>query len=320
LLSPLGSLMVKPPEPGLGASMRTFITKCCGRARAAVPALWLLVVIIAMPLASAACAPLPDAKRPVQAPDMTAAATEPFEQGVAKYEKGDLAGALVAFRESQKLAAQAGTLWNIAVIELKLGLSLAAHADLREYLSRWPGAKHAAEAQQQIAALEKILAHLVVVNAPASATLTIEGQRYPIDTWLWPGTYTVQVGAPGWIAEERKVTLSAGAELRETFELALAPLTERTRKILGWTLNGGGAVLLGISGIFGIQTIQQRSKPDPDNHPPHPEARSSADIATILACGGVGLISVGLYYLLIAGSSKLQADPPRSSSPGSISW
>jgi hypothetical protein len=320
----LRSLMSQLPEPRLGASLRALIKGCRGLARAAVYALWPLIMLVAMPLSSSACAPLSDATRPAQAPDMTSGAKALFEQGVEKYEKGDLAGALVAFRESHKLTPQAGTLWNIAVIELKQGLGLAAHTHLREYLHRWPGAKHEAEAEQQIAALEQKLTRLVVVNAPASATLTIDGQRYPIDAWLWPGTYNVLLEAPGRIAEQKNITLDAGKQHRLRFDLAMAPPPDRTKDAFGYGLFALGHVFLGIgANYFLISADKKRSlipSPESDCDSKCAEAKSYADRAMDLGIAGAAIVATGILVVVIPRLSKTSKSTLLSLSPNGIVW
>lgn len=284
-----------------------------------------------------------------------------FRAGMAKHRAGDLEGALGDLREAQKLAPAPRTLFNIATLEMDLEQNLEANRDLDAYLAspdpscKVSGATCSERAAEFLSAVRKKLGHLIVKVQPADAKVTIDGRPSPLSAWLLPDKkHVIRIEAPGQKVS-KDIVIFAGGEHTESFNLSMtpealpvkaepppatsspgaaptakkspviaatAPVAE-TRRVAGWVLTGAGNVLLGLAGIYGLNTIDALEKYKQAGEPSSldDEAHSSADAATGIFISGAALIAVGVY-LLISGRSRPSLDTVRHSSalPAGFAW
>lgn len=115
-----------------------------------------------------------------------------FREAKALFAEGRYAEACPKLEESQRLDPGGGTLMNLALCHEKQGRAASAWAEYREALAvaRRDGREdRASDALAHIAALEGVLAHLVVAvepSGPAGLVVTLDGRPLPAAAWGTP--------------------------------------------------------------------------------------------------------------------------------------
>lgn len=154
-------------------------------------------------------------------------ARERFEDGVARFDRHDYAGALGAFQRAYELSGRPTVLLNLGVTHQALGHDAEALANLRAYLAarveRSPAQRAAAE--RAVQELEQRVGHLRLVTDPDGAAVTLD-ERPPVrdadgDPIVGPGRHTITATLPGYATAREHVTVAPGE--RRTVRLRLAP-------------------------------------------------------------------------------------------------
>jgi len=197
------------------------------------------VALLSAPLrASADPAPNAPASEPARAPSGAeasgvAAAKENYEAGVKAYQNGRHEDAIRFFTEADRLAPSAPLSFNIARVYERIGNGSQALRYYRDYLRRAPGAANAADVRELVKKYEAELAsqgrqQLSVLSTPSGATAIVNGKSVGSTPWtgdLEPGTYHVEVAAPGFAPATRDITLTLrhAEDAIVTLEASAAP-------------------------------------------------------------------------------------------------
>jgi tetratricopeptide (TPR) repeat protein len=139
------------------------------------------------------------AAQPALADDGRAAARTAFSEGTHRYEVGDYAGALEAFKRSYLAYAAPDTLYNIAQCQRQLGQHAEAARLYRNYLELVPAAPDRAEVERQIAEQERA-ARAAPSPAAGAATVARALPERPRRRWVVPLVVTVAIVAAAAIA------------------------------------------------------------------------------------------------------------------------
>ena len=266
-------------------------------------------------------------------------ASRHFEEGTTALESGEDERALESFRAAQALVPNGTTLWNIVVLELRLGRTLEAHRDLGIYieLAGSEPQERIDMAKEKRARLEAELARLRVRASPPHAEVSVDGEK--IDGWVWrtAGAHVVEVRAPRHRASKREVRLEPGSALDVDVTLSIereAPpparpvrmrKTEReelrarpmsARRIAGWTVGAVGVASLAVGTGFGVQAILKGR--ESDDHCPTPDSCDAvgveldrqgvvaANVANVTIAVGLAAFGVGLTLVLWPEPDALQ--------------
>jgi len=257
-----------------------------------------------------------------------AAADELFRQGRTAAEQRDYLTACAKFRESNRLDAAVGTLFNIADCEEKLGRLATSWTLFQEVAQRLPfdDDRHAI-AVQRAHALESRVPRLSVHLAPSART-DISVRRdgvtlgsASLDTWLPvdPGEHVVVVSAPG--TESVSFVATVGEGERNQLDVKLGP----TRVVAGgvnepgpgapanhtaaYLVGGLGALGLVTGVVAGVLVLDRKSTVDQNcidhicNQAGYDAAQSGKTLGVVttigLITGAVGL-GTGTYLFLSA--------------------
>jgi hypothetical protein len=153
-------------------------------------------------------------------------AQERLREGNRLYDKGDYAGARVAYEQSASLVPHGATYRNLGTTELKLGDDLAALKHLRLALSAPDlSADRKATTQRDLATAYAATGHLAV-TANAGASLSVDGRAVegtapladPIDVPIGKHTVEAHLGSAS-----AKVDVDAKGGSVVTVELSVAP-------------------------------------------------------------------------------------------------
>lgn len=270
-----------------------------------------------------------------------------FNEGQDLMRAGNVAAACGKLEESYKLDAAMGTLLNMAFCHEKQGRVGLAWREYRSAAARAQGEGQAPRAKFAAARAVEIEAKLVraqVVPARGSdvRALRIDGDRVEGDLTvihLEPGRHVVDVTTS---AGERPVVVDARAgqtdlriEVPAIAQLApppsgapmppLAsaappppapapaapaeptPASSDTKKIVGWSLVGLGALGLGLGTYFGLQTFSEKSAAEErcdgdictaEGKRRGDKAHTFALLSTIAFAIGVGGVGVGTYLVV----------------------
>jgi len=121
-----------------------------------------------------------------------------FDEGLALFDRGQLAEACAKFAASQKLEAATGTLMNLARCQEKLGKTASAWATYRDAqaLARKEGnPKREAVAKQQEALLVKRLAKLTIVVDRRADGMVVRRDDEVVDPGVWGSAVPIDPGA-----------------------------------------------------------------------------------------------------------------------------
>jgi tetratricopeptide (TPR) repeat protein len=145
-----------------------------------------------------------------------AAAKQNYEAGVKAYQNGRHEDAIRFFTEADRLAPSAPLSFNIARVYERMGAGAQAFRYYRDYLRRAPGAANAAEVREIVKKHQTELAdrgrqQLCVLSTPSGAAAIVNGSSVGATPWtgeLEPGTYRIELHAPGFAPATRDVTLT----------------------------------------------------------------------------------------------------------------
>ncbi|WP_394849747.1 hypothetical protein LZC95_20120 [Pendulispora brunnea] len=104
------------------------------------------------------------------------------EEGIRRYNAGDMDGALSSFTQAYAIYPSAKILWNLFQTQLKVGRTLEATRNIHVYLaSADPAAtpERKTEARGKLENARKVLG-LVKIQAPQGARLFIDGKPFPV--------------------------------------------------------------------------------------------------------------------------------------------
>lgn len=153
-----------------------------------------------------------------------------FEQGVARFQIGDHAAALVAFRTAHRLVPNPAVLYNVGQTCEVLGQHGAAYQALERYLSESTSVS-ASRRTAVLATLRRLrpqIAAVTVQLSPPDARISIDGaeaERLPPGgvVYLDPGPHRFDAATEGWLAGSVETRAEAGATATLRLELTRAP-------------------------------------------------------------------------------------------------
>ncbi|MBI4703920.1 MAG: hypothetical protein HY744_22655 [Deltaproteobacteria bacterium] len=249
-----------------------------------------------------------------------------FEEGKAKFDQGDIPGALELFQKAEAMVPGAAPKHRIAVCLDQIGRVEEAVAAYERFLASNPGEKFAAKVEEAQARLKELQQKL-----PAVVTLEIEpagapGVHVTVDDVPLQGTelkipagkHAVVVTALGYQRETYDLSVTAGE--KRPLKLTLKPIPEQPPPPPpkpagpapaeggdGTTLTVAGAVALGVGvaagavgAIFGVKALGAKSdfdeKPNADSADEQESAALLADIFIPIAgvAGAAGAVLLGL--------------------------
>ncbi|MCC6998008.1 MAG: tetratricopeptide repeat protein [Deltaproteobacteria bacterium] len=189
-----------------------------------------LCVLVAAARAVAQPAPGPDAgvPAPVEPPTVTSEETEAArltQVGSEAWQRGDHAQALQYFQLAYRVFPSPRLHYNLALALLGQRRTLEAVAELERFLAEAPDAPADARdyASEQLAELGKHLGR-VLVEAPAGASISLDGQPAAGITRVAAGRHSVLVRAEGMRAFLAEIEVRAGA--LTTVRARLTPWTD----------------------------------------------------------------------------------------------
>ena len=235
-------------------------------------------------LAQPAPAPGPDAgaPAPVDPPTVTSEETEAArltQVGSEAWQRGDHAQALQYFQLAYRVFPSPRLHYNMALALLGQRRTMEAVAELERFLAEAPDAPADARdyASEQLAELGKHLGR-VLVEAPADASISIDGQPAAGITRVAVGRHSVLVRAEGMRAFLAEIQVRAGA------------LTTVRAKLTPWTDDD-------------TPTTPPSASPTPTPAPPAPPRRARVGAARwwVLGAFGAAVIGAGLTVWLTGG-------------------
>ncbi|HYQ01754.1 MAG TPA: hypothetical protein VER96_23940 [Polyangiaceae bacterium] len=263
-----------------------------------------------------------------------AAAEELFRQGRAAAEKRDYLTACTKFRESNRLDAALGTLFNIADCEEKIGRFATSWTLFREVAQRLPSDdERRGIALQRAQALEPRVPRLLVHLTPAARS-DIEVRRdgvvlgsASLDTWLPvdPGEHVVIVTAPGtdsasFVArigegERSQLDVGVGSPSAESKPgEGSVPKREGVNHTAAYLVGGLGVAGLVTGIVAGVLVLDRKSTVDKNctdhlcNQAGYDAAQSGKTLGVVttvgLITGAVGL--GGATYLFLSAPSPTE--------------
>ena len=282
------------------------------------------------------------------------AADEAFQRGREALTVGKYDEACAAFEESQRLAPQLATQFNIALCDEQLGKLASALAIYKELAAKDDNPSRRAKASDMIVQLEDRTARLRIdTPAPAGLEVTVNGVRatnykdMPIDL----GTSKIEARAPGhldWVGtvtaktEKQRVvvTITLDKDSTGTGQPVLPPAPpppreespRSMRKTLGLAgIIGGGAALAGgftfallarskwhdAKSVCGGTICDTQADLDRGNALAD-SARTRGTIATVLAIGGGALVAGGIVLWMTAPKSERSVAIAPSASSSSV--
>jgi hypothetical protein len=256
-----------------------------------------------------------------------------FRKGVSQVKAGDYAAARDAFLEAYRLFAHPSILLNIGIARSKTGEFVDAEQDLSRFLSDDGGASpdEITSARSALGEVRQHLGTLRLKVAPDTARATLDAKNIA----LAPGDYAIvratlgphdlHIEADGYEPHDQKVEIVREKETvtqvalfsskRTKLEVPAEP-TDSTRPILGWSLVGASAALVGVGAFCGLTAIKKKNDYNAQSAPQDASLRSSgvtfrtiSDISFLAAIVSGG---VGAYFLLTRsprGSAQVVVGP-----------
>lgn len=204
--------------------------------------------------------------------------------------EGKYAQACPKLAESQRLDPGGGTLLNLAVCHEKQGRTATAWTEFHDALAtakRDGRTDRQQLAEQHIAALDPVLAHVSVVVAPATVvdglTVQLSGTALPRAAWqtavpVDPGPVAVSASAPGYEPWSKHLEAKPGDNLRlevpplersptgkGSSSKAVEPVRNTgsdTRRTLAYVSGAVGVVGVGVGSYFGLHALSKRHESD----------------------------------------------------------
>lgn len=180
--------------------------------------------------------------------DDRADAQAALERGVAAYRAGELTAARDELTAANKLAPDSPNPYRwLAIVEVGLGNCMPALVHVEGFLARVPSTD--ARIPEVIALRDRCLTpgSLAVTSTPSGASIRIDGGGIVGSTPhraldLRPGSHTVAVDKPGFVAATRTLELAAGSELAIDFTLERRASGGSTSRWWLWAALGAGVV------------------------------------------------------------------------------
>ncbi len=150
-----------------------------------------------------------------------------FDRGLELYNAGDYLGALAEFQRAHRLTGHPLVLYNVALVEARLGRAAEAVAALEQLrnVSSQLGPERAARVEQAYREQLLRVATLSVVPSVAGAALQIDNVDVPRGTAavrLSAGPHLISLSAPGYEPRHLSLLLAAGAS--EVVRVEMVPL------------------------------------------------------------------------------------------------
>lgn len=280
----------------------------------------------------------------------TERATQLAEEAAARYEMGDVEGAIALFHEAMEYVPDPAFAFNLAQLYDSVDALPQAQRYYGRYLELYPGAPNRADVEARAQELNALLlsdyAQLVVTTTPEGAEITVttlggETESYgpsPVEDWVAPGPIGIRAEAEGYEPVSREMNAVAGVRI----ELNLGRLQlqgqdgivepERPTdwaKIGGWSLIGAGVVGTVVGILFWnaasdseqehndlvaqIGTIQLTS--EQRQFLRDEDAESEALVGNILLGISVAAIIGGVVLLVLDPGSEATEPPPTVAGP-----
>jgi hypothetical protein len=265
-----------------------------------------------------------------------------FDEAIKLMDSGKYSEACPKLARSQDLAPSGGTLLNLGDCYEKNGQTASAWVSFRDAAAR---AAAAGQKQAQAAALVRAdalatkLVRLTISLAPGARVPGLEIKRdgvlvslaeLGLDVPLDPGVHKVEATAPGRAPWSKDVIIATGTAsepvvvpelaVRADAPSAAQPVADAkagdTQRIAGLAIAGGGLLIAGIGGIFGLSAFSTndealthcRDAPDGTRCDPTglsltDDARSQATVATVLVGLGTVAMAGGVVLFVLAPKS-----------------
>jgi hypothetical protein len=281
--------------------------------------------------AALALGPTPASAQPAAA----AMAEALFKEGKKLLKEGKVPEACRKFEGSYRIDPALGTLLNMALCHEQEGKTATAWGELNETLQLAKKSNRqdrAKIAKEHIAAIEPRLSRFVVAVAPEATVpgLVVEMDGVPLEKAAWgtaipidPGDHKAIAKAPKYkpweltvVVEEAKVATVLVPKLEKVPEPPPPPPPSTWKKPVGIAALGAGAVMLGISGYFGVRALSAGAEVatscpknvcDEKGWDALQSGRSAATTANVLIGTGVAVAAVGAVLLLTAPSAPAPA-------------
>jgi len=245
---------------------------------------WVLSALLCVWAAHALAQPSPSPDAGVEPPTVTSEETEAArltQVGSEAWQRGDHAQALQYFQLAYRVFPSPRLHYNLALALLGQRRTMEAVAELERFLAEAPDAPADARdyATEQLAELGKHLGR-VLVEAPAGASISIDGQPAAGITRVAVGRHSVLVRAEGMRAFLAEIQVRAGA------------LTTVRARLTPWTEDGAAAAA---------------PSPSPSPAPTRPapaapqRARASGARWWVLGAFGAAVVGAGLAVWLTGG-------------------
>jgi hypothetical protein len=258
-----------------------------------------------------------------------------FDEGKAKADAGDFAGALPLFQKAEETWAGAAPKLRIAQCYDKLGKVREAMAAYRVFIESNPGDKYAdrvKESGARLAELEAMLpAKLAVKVTPPDAkglTITVDGQAMTgTEFETPPGAHTMVVSAEGFAPTTEQLQLKGGEQRDVAVTLAVAqpagpvappPVPGEGEEEEGGSSNIPAYVTLGIAGagvilgtIFGIQALSAKGDFEDDPTTDNADAAERDALIADMSFGVALTFGItGIVLLFTGGEDEATEEAP----------
>jgi hypothetical protein len=233
-----------------------------------------------------------------------------YERATRAYDVGKYAEAIEEYQKAYEIGGDPPMLYNIAQAYRLNDQPGEAVRFYRRYLQRAPQARNREDVERKIADLEK----QVEERRKQQAAVTPPPAPAPAVTAPAPAPINPMVGPPAPVsAAPAPATTTGEGTVGEISQTPSAPEEgmSSTRKILGWSLIGGGVVAGVVSGVFALIAkgkADDVTKASMNGDVFNPDLQTSGKNAstTAIVCGAVagGLAVTGAIILLTGGSSS----------------
>lgn len=279
-------------------------------------------------------------KKPPPASPEKIRADKLFEDGRRYLAAKEYALACTAFEESHKTDPAIGTQLNIALCYEEWGKLAAAHRAYveAERLATEKGDSRAAGAKQKVGELDAKVPRLTVVvpaHVDASAVFLFDGKELAREELVAEqrvevGKHVIEVRVPGQPAKETEVELAVGDQKTVTLDIPKPKVEPETRLVTrqaprkkgrlygGIALSVGGVAAIGVASFVALVARQDYTDAVADcpdrvcgsqaAFDATSDARSKANLATIVGASGVVLAGAGLYLMLSSKGGTIQVE------------
>ncbi len=219
------------------------------------------------------------------------------EKAEAAIRAGDGPRALALLEQAYAADPQPGLVANQGVVYERLGQIERAVAAFERYLTLDPPGPKRLAAE---ATLRRLKPEVVLVSAPDSATVWIDGRavgRTPLTLRLPAGRHAARLEARGHAPLVPRFEVPMGEPTRLSYTLVPLPEAPVPDATVGWTVMGGGAAAVVTAGVFGWMTADAVRARDEATSLHDFGARqddANAYLVGTLVSAGVGLAAMGV--------------------------